>query len=197
MSELEAVATRKEEAAEAGEKKARSGKVIGGVAVGAAVAAGLMKLIPRRQKVFDGILVPRSALPDQSTIPAAAAATAERMREIIAESLTPEEVAAALGIDTASVVKRIERRGLYAFRDEHGWRVPGFQFLGSRTVRHLAIIIPRLERDLHPIEVVNWFTFPHVDLVIGDASVSPLEWLERGGDGAVVASLADELGSGF
>ena len=195
MSELEAVATRKEEAADAAGETGLVGKIVGGVALGAvaAVAAGVMK---RRHKIFDEVIVPQSALPDRSSIPVAAAATRERMQAIVDDSLRPEEVAESLGIALPTVVKRIQRRNLYSFEDEQGRLLPKFQFRERRTVRHLEKIMPLLEPDLHPIEVVNWFTYPHTDLVIGDEPVSPVEWLEAGGDGAVVVELANELGSG-
>ena len=75
--------------------------------------------------------------------------------------------------------------------------MPKFQFFDARTLPGLEKVIPHLDSDLHPIEVVNWFTDPHVDLVIGDASVSPVEWLKAGRDAGIVMALADELGSGF
>ncbi|HEY0143797.1 MAG TPA: hypothetical protein VGF48_23115 [Thermoanaerobaculia bacterium] len=196
MTELEVVTTRKKQAAKAAVKKSRVGKVVGGAALGvvAAVAAHLAK---RRQKSFDGVIVPESVLPDRSHAAVAATATREAMQAIVDASLTPEEVAASIGVGAAAVTRRIHGRTLYAFQVRQCWLVPKFQFSDAQTLPGIEKIIPRLDRDLHPIEVVNWFTYPHVDLVMGDVAVSPVEWLKAGRNAEMVMALADELGSGF
>lgn len=150
-----------------------------------------------RQKSFDEVIVPESVIPDPSYVAEAATATRETMQAIVADSLTPEEAAASIGVGTAAVTRRIHGRTLYAFDVGQGWLLPKFQFSDAHALPGLEKVVPRLDRDLHPIEVVNWFTYPHVDLVIGDASVSPAEWLNAGRDAGVVVALADELGSGF
>jgi hypothetical protein len=197
MSELEAVATRKKKAAKAASKKKRVAKIVGGVALGAAAVA-VAGLAKRRETVFDEEIIPDWIRDmDRSYIPLAEAATRGAMQAIVDDSLTPEEVAALLDISPAAIYRRIQKRTLYAFEHEQGWLLPKFQFRGNRTVRHVEKIVPRLEHEFHPIEVVNWFTYPHVDLYVGDESVSPVEWLEAGGDVKFLKELAEDAGSGL
>jgi hypothetical protein len=60
-----------------------------------------------------------------------------------------------------------------------------FQFDGEAEVPNIGVVFPRLNPDLHPVAVANWFTLPNPDLVLGGEPVSPRDWL-RSGDVALL-----------
>ena len=80
-------------------------------------------------------------------------------------------------------------------------RIPAFQFAqpggstrgtgpsrslgGGALVPNIGKVNAALPENLHPVEVMAWYTLPHADLFMGDdvdACVSPLVWLRSGGD---------------
>jgi hypothetical protein len=87
-------------------------------------------------------------------------------------------------------------RTLYGIRLELGWRLPLFQFADdlASVIPGFGAIAPGLA-GLHPVCVANWFTLPHVDLVVGedDRRVSPREWLLAGGDARDLRPPVEEL----
>ena len=131
-----------------------------------------------------------------SSVPGpASAATAVVYGEIVAGALDVRGAAEALGIGEEGVRRRIARGALYAVPTQDGDRLPAFQFGGGGEVPGVGEVLRHLDRSLHPVEVVNWFTFPDPDLYLepGEVPVSPREWLLAGGDPGKLAPLAGEL----
>ncbi|HYI09793.1 MAG TPA: hypothetical protein VEK57_12085 [Thermoanaerobaculia bacterium] len=122
------------------------------------------------------------------------ARTRQRFTLLLANSLDVPTVAQLLRESLPVTEERLTRRRLYGFESKLGWRVPAFQFAHGQIVRDLDRVVPRLRHDLHPLEVVNWFHRENPDLQLSDQHVSPLAWLQAGGDPGVVAHLAEFVG---
>lgn len=175
-------------------KKVKAGKVIGSVAV-AGAAIGAISYLARKSAV----IIPDSADidPPAGELVELGARTRRKMERLVAESLTPQDVAEMLTTTASVVVRQLRSRTLYGFRVDRKWRVPRFQFHRGLVVPGLESVLPKLDRHLHPIQVLNWFTLPNTDLWIDEESVSPIEWLQSGGDAGKVAELAGWVGSGL
>jgi hypothetical protein len=115
---------------------------------------------------------------------------------LLASVLSVQEAAPRLGVDASRIRQRLAKRSLYGVRVDGGWRLPLFQFTDdlSAIVPGFGVIAPALA-DLHPVDVANWFTQPHVDLAVGEdqTRVSPRDWLLSGGDPQELLPLAEEL----
>lgn len=117
--------------------------------------------------------------------------------ELLATSLTVDEVATRLRVDASRVRQRLAARSLYGVRVGPAWRLPRFQFRASGgVVPGLEKILARLPDDLSPVAVQRWLTTPNVDLTARDDDerpLTPLEWLQTGHSPEVAAELAAEL----
>ena len=119
--------------------------------------------------------------------------TLANMTALLADSLSVEQVSARLGVHQSRVRQMLGERALYGIKRGHEWRVPAFQFVGERTVRNLGPVIKATPENLHPMELSNWFNLPDAGLYVNDASMSPREWLESGGDPQRASAIAAEL----
>jgi hypothetical protein len=120
--------------------------------------------------------------------------TAAKLAGVLISALTVPAAATRLGIDTSSVRHRIGVPSVYGIRAKAGWRLPLFQFTDEldAIIPGFAELAPALV-DVHPVDVFNWFTLPHVDLEIANRNVSPREWLLSGGDPGRLLTLLDEV----
>ena len=123
--------------------------------------------------------------------------TAAQYAALLGSSLSVAEAAAHLGVAESRVRQRLGERTLYGIKRPGGWRLPRFQFAARGGVPGIERVLPRLAPDLHPLEVVGWFTTPHPDLTVGEDErpVSPLDWLNAGLPPDTVASLAEDAGA--
>jgi hypothetical protein len=117
---------------------------------------------------------------------------------LVRGSLTIDEAARTLGVSTSRLRQRLSpsHRTLYGIKQGRSWRIPRFQFEAkNRLVRGIDRVLPRIRNDAHPLEVREWFTMPHQDLVVGDddGRVTPKAWLSSGRPAEIVAELAEEL----
>lgn len=133
--------------------------------------------------------------PPREVVDRVLAGSAARLAALLGTAYTVAETAALLGIDGSRVRHRLAARTLYGVRSSEGWRLPRFQFDAARKVPGIERVVPRLEPGLHPLTVAGWFTTPDPDLVLERVALSPRDWLRAGGDVAVVASLAEAVGS--
>ena len=110
--------------------------------------------------------------------------SAARLASLTATALPVAAVAERLGLDASSVRRRLAAHTLFGVMVDGAWRLPLFQFTddGAAVVPGFAALAPLLA-ELHPLDVFNWFTTPHVDLVLGeeDERLSPRDWLLSGG----------------
>jgi hypothetical protein len=79
-------------------------------------------------------------------------------------------------------------------RVDGAWKLPLFQFTDEldAIVPGFGEVAPALS-DLHPVDVFNWFTQPHVDLEAANQTLSPRDWLITCGDPTRLLALIDEL----
>jgi hypothetical protein len=122
--------------------------------------------------------------------------TAAEYAALLASSLSVEQTASLLGIDSSRVRHRLADRTLYGIKDRGAWRLPAFQLAGQGVVPGLERALPRLPRDLHPLAVLGWLTRPNPDLYLDadETPVSPLDWLRAGHNPERVARLAPGVG---
>src|SRR5918911_5401615 len=120
--------------------------------------------------------------------------TAGKLASILASALPVPEAAARLGVDASTLRHRVAARSVYAVRANGVWKLPLFQFTDTldAIVPGFGELAPALA-DLHPIDVFNWFTLPHVDLEVEDRRVSPRAWLLSGGNPDRLIALLDEV----
>lgn len=120
--------------------------------------------------------------------------TAGKLASILATALPVPEAAARLGIDASSLRHRLAVPSVYAVRANGAWKLPLFQFTDTldAIVPGFGELAPALA-DLHPVDVFNWFTLPHVDLEVAGRRVSPRAWLLSGGTPKRLICLLDEV----
>ena len=122
------------------------------------------------------------------------ARTAGKLASLLATALSVPEAAARLGIDASSLRHRVAVPSVYAVRANGAWKLPLFQFTDTldAIIPGFGELAPALA-DLHPVDVFNWFTLPHVDLDIAGRRVSPRAWLLSGGTPKRLIPLLDEV----
>ena len=113
--------------------------------------------------------------------------------ELVSRWLAVAAVAKRLGVDTSRVRQRIYARSLYGFKHQSTWLVPAFQLRRRKLVPGLDAVLTALAPTLHPVAVSRWFTTPNADLVLGDAAVSPIDWLAAGGSPELAQDLAEAI----
>jgi hypothetical protein len=112
---------------------------------------------------------------------------------MLVEAKSTSQVAADLRVTPARVRQRVLERTLYAIRSRDEWRFPSWQFDESGELLGLAMVLPAIPADLHPVAVFRFLTEPSPDLELADEPVAPLLWLRTGGSPDRVASLAAAL----
>ena len=135
--------------------------------------------------------------PLESGEPDPLAQTAVRYAAILATSYTTSEAARMLGRTEGRVRQRISDGTLYGLEAVgRGHRLPAFQFEGGEEIPHVGKVLKALGRDLHPVEIENWFTLPNPDLYLDreeERPVSPRQWLLSGSSPEALVPLAEEL----
>ncbi len=115
---------------------------------------------------------------------------------IVTRSLSSKAVSRRLGLSPGGIRQMIADRSLYSFLIGHRRYIPEFQFQGNRLVSNIAGINKALPRDLHPVEVYNWYHLPNLDLFLDediDHTIRPLDWLKGGYDAERVVFLANRM----
>ena len=125
------------------------------------------------------------------------AATAAQYAAIIDTSLNTGNAAKRLKVPDNRIRQMIARRTLYSILLNNRRYIPIFQFeKEGGLVPNITKVNAALPDELHPIDVYDWYTRPDPDLFIGDdvdARVSPLAWLQSGGNVELVVMLARRL----
>lgn len=114
---------------------------------------------------------------------------------ILATSFTPAEAAARLGgVTPVRVRQMIHARTLFAIQVGGRWHVPTFQITEAGLVPNIGMVNEALPETLDPVSVVRWYTWPDPQLELTEGTAaSPLEWLKRGLDPAVLVPIASNL----
>jgi len=124
------------------------------------------------------------------------ARTAARYAALLATALTTREAAALLGTGESRVRQRLKEKTLYGVKAGRENRLPAFQFEGGKEVPGIGEVLRHVDRSLHPVALLSWFTLPSPDLYLDEEeerAVSPREWLLSGGAPGVLVPLAKEL----
>ena len=122
---------------------------------------------------------------------------AARFAALIATSLAPKEVAERLGVLPGKVRQMIARRSLYSVKLDDRRFVPLFQFRADGSlVPNIAQVNAALPVTLHPVRVAEWYSTTDADLCLESGQgpgMTPLQWLDSGGDACQVVAIAREL----
>lgn len=116
-----------------------------------------------------------------------------KMAAILADSLSVQDAANRMELHQSRLRQMLLDRSLFGVKVDGEWRVPAFQLSGKRQVRNLGPVLRATPPNLHPVELLNWLVRPNRALRLEDQPVSPLAWLESGGDQDPVAAIASEL----
>lgn len=124
------------------------------------------------------------------------AQAAAAYQELRASSLTVEEAAARLGVNTSRIRQRLADRSLYGFKDGHTWLLPAFQFGSKALVPGVGVVVRRLPPEIGVLSAARWFSSPNPDLCTRDDDerpLTPLQWLLGGNPPEAAAELAAAL----
>ena len=111
-------------------------------------------------------------------------------------SLSVEEAARRLGVNTSRIRQRLADRSLYGIKDGNTWLLPAFQFCADGMVPGVDVVVRRLPPDIGAVAVTRWFSNPNPDLSTRDDDerpLTPLEWLLGGNPPDAAAELAAAL----
>lgn len=115
--------------------------------------------------------------------------TALRQQEILAVSLTTDEVALLLSVTASRVRQRHGDRSLFSIPGPgRGLRFPRFQFTDHGELPGWGTVSRALPEDANPVAVEYFLTHAHPDL--GDGELTPAQWLAAGKPAEPVAALA-------
>jgi excisionase family DNA binding protein len=117
-------------------------------------------------------------------------------QDLRARSLTVDEAARRLGVNTSRIRQRLAARSLYGLKDGNTWLLPAFQFGANGLVPGVSAVVRRLPPDLGALAAARWFSSPNPDLCTRDDDerpLTPLQWLLRGNPPEAAAELAAAL----
>ena len=130
---------------------------------------------------------------DVAVVQARAASAFQELRD---SSLTVDEAAARLGVNTSRVRQRLGERSLYGLKDGNTWLLPAFQFRPSGLVPGVGVVVRNMPPDISALAAARWFTTPNPDLCTRDEDerpLTPLQWLLVGNPPEAAAELAAAL----
>jgi hypothetical protein len=124
--------------------------------------------------------------------------TAADYAALVATSLSVSEAAARLGVDASRVRHRVRDGDLWSLPAAARRRLlPAVQFTADGVVPGLPEVLRALPDDLHALEVAGFLTGSRPELRLRGRDQSPVDWLVRGGDVAVVVPLAAGVRDGL
>ena len=118
-----------------------------------------------------------------------------KYRALLTRSLTVEQAAHRLGVNSSRIRQRLAEGSLYGIKLGHIWHIPAFQFSKAGLVPGIEKIFGRLPHNLSPLAVQRWLTTPNPDLCTRDEEepMTPLEWLRTGHSPEEAAALVADL----
>ena len=130
---------------------------------------------------------------DLAVVQARAASAFQELRDA---SLSVDEAAARLRVNTSRVRQRLGERSLYGLKDGNTWLLPAFQFRPKGLVPGVGVVVRSMPPDISPVAAAQWFTSPNPDLCTRDEDerpLTPLQWLLGGHPPEAAAALAAAL----
>ena len=133
--------------------------------------------------------------PARAEEPDVLAQTAARHAAMLATALTTSEAADLLAVGESRVRQRLAEGSLYGVKVGREHRLPAFQFEAGEEVPGIARVLTRVDRSVHPVALLNWFSMPDPDLYLEgeDTPFSPRQWLISGGSPEPLIVLAADL----
>lgn len=123
------------------------------------------------------------------------ARSAARSVAEVAGTLSRREAAELLGIDQTRLSHRVRDGAIYAYPGAGGRRrFPDWQFRAGGVLPRLSEVLTALPQATHPMTIRSFMTTPDDALLLNGEPVSPVDWLDAGGDPAPVCELAETLG---
>lgn len=128
-------------------------------------------------------------------VPRSSARSAAAFVDLMARSIRGDDTLAKfLGVNRSRVSQRVSDRSLYSFTGIEGDRFfPRWQFVDHKTLPGLRVVFSALGPRVHPLVVDHWVRTPSVDLTIGGENVTPILWLQTGGDPEHLVGLLPQL----
>ena len=116
-------------------------------------------------------------------------------QQLRAESLTVDQAARRLGVNTSRVRQRLAAGSLYGLKDGNAWLLPEFQFVANGLVPGIEVVLRKLPRDISPLAMARWLARPNPDLRTRNEErpLSPRQWLLEGNAPEPAAELAAAL----
>ena len=121
---------------------------------------------------------------------------ASAYQQLRTASLSVEDAARRLGVNTSRIRQRLADRSLYGIKDGNTWLLPAFQFCADGLVPGVDVVVRRLPLDIGALAVARWFSNPNPDLSTRDDDerpLTPLEWLLGGNPPEAAAELVAAL----
>lgn len=108
--------------------------------------------------------------------------------QLVADTMSREDVSGAIGIDVSNVSRRTSNGQLYAVYRDGRPRFPRWQFRDGETLPGLAPIVDCLERlELDPVSVGTFMVRPNDEL----EDLRPVDYLAADGEPESVVALLD------
>ena len=134
---------------------------------------------------------PQATADEVATVLGAAARGQFRLAQ---QSLSTAEVGALLDVDPSRIRQRLDDGSIWGFKyGDNAWRIPRWQFAHGALIPGISIVNRSFRPDLDPRTVEGFLASQSVDLVVAGSRVTPLEWLNAGGDPEPVALIAANL----
>jgi len=130
---------------------------------------------------------------DVAVVQAHAASAFQELRD---GSLTVDEAASRLRVNTSRVRQRLGERSLFGLKDGNTWLLPAFQFRPKGLVPGVGVVVRSMPLDISPLAAAQWFMSPNPDLCTRDQDerpLTPLQWLLGGNPPQAAAELATAL----
>ncbi len=130
---------------------------------------------------------------DLAAVQARAASAFQELRDF---SLTVDEAAARLRVNTSRVRQRLGERSLYGLKEGNTLAPAGLPVPSEGAVPGVGVVVRRMPPDISPLAAAQWFASPNPDLCTRDEDerpLTPLQWLLGGNPPEAAAELAAAL----
>lgn len=119
------------------------------------------------------------------------ATLATAFSELVAASLTVEQLAAAVNVTPSRIRQRLNHdRTLWGFKvgPRYQWRIPAWEIVDGQLLPGVEPVARAIPDGMHPVAVDRLVRTPNPDLIIDNEAVSVRDWLAAGGDPATAAA---------
>lgn len=114
----------------------------------------------------------------------------------LSAALTVSEAAEWVGRGSRQVLAEVDSGDLFAFVCDDELRLPAWQFTAdprATILRHLPLLTPHFQPDLHPSTLLGFMTTPHGRTRHDGVPVTPIAWLVAGGNPQELIKVLDSF----